>query len=102
MAEYVRMFQSAVDPADVEEMRRLFNDDVRTLLGSRTGCLAIELLLNTEHNAGGLVEGCAISRWSSLDDLRAGLDDHAVRDALVRVRSLLRHEPITKTYEVLE
>lgn len=101
MAEYVRMFQSAVDPADVEETRRLFNDDVRSLLAGRPGCLAVELVVNTEHNAGGLLEGCVISRWSSLDELRAALDDHAVTDALVRVRRLLRHEPITKTFEVL-
>jgi hypothetical protein len=99
---YLRMYQSAVDPTDVDEVRRLFNDDVKPVFDRIAGCEAIELLINVSGNAGGLVEGCALSRWRSLDDLEEALTTREVAEALVRIRGMLRQEPVTKTYEVLD
>ncbi|HVM15491.1 MAG TPA: hypothetical protein VM287_14345 [Egibacteraceae bacterium] len=101
MAEYLRLYQSAVDPADVDEMRRLFLDDVVPAFDRTTGCLGIELAVTVEPNAGGLVEGTAISRWSSLEEMHAGITSRPVQEALVRVRQLLRQEPVSKVLEVL-
>lgn len=66
-----------------------------------SGCLGIELAVTVAPNAGGLVEGTAISRWSSLDDMAAAIASHEVQEALVRVRQLLRQEPVSKVLEVL-
>jgi len=99
---YVRMYQSAVDPGDVEEVRRFFNDDVRPVFTRVEGCESIELLINVAGNAGGLVEGCALSRWRSFDDLERALATREVSEALVRIQTMLRQEPVTKTYEVLD
>jgi quinol monooxygenase YgiN len=101
MADFVRLYQSAVDPADVEEMRRLFLDDVVPAFAGCAGCLGIELAVTVEANAGGLVEGMAISRWSSLEDMSAAMASHHVQGALVRVRQLLRQEPVSKVLQVL-
>lgn len=98
---YVRMFQSAVDPSEVEQVRALFDDDVKPVFASIDGCDWIELLINVDVNAGGLVDGCAISRWASLEQLEAALESRPVLEALVRVRALLRQEPVTKTFEVV-
>ena len=51
MSHFLRMYQSAVDPADVEEMQRLFVDDVLPAFAGSTGCLGIELVINVEKNA---------------------------------------------------
>ncbi len=102
MAEYLRFYQSAVDPADVEEMRRLFVDDVVPAFAGCAGCLGLELAVTVEPNAGGLVEGAAISRWSSLDEMAAAMASHGVQEALVRVRQLLRQEPVAKVLHVLQ
>lgn len=99
---YVRLFQSAVDPSEVEQVRKLFNDDVRPLFADVDGCESMELLINVDHNAGGLVEGCAFSRWTSREALETALGSRPVLEALVRVRALLRQEPVTKTFEVME
>jgi len=99
--QYIRLFQSAVDPADVEEVRQLFADDVVPTFTAQAGCLGVELVINVEKNAGGLVEGAAISRWTSLGAMEAALSNRAVVDTLVRVRQLLRQEPVSKVYEVL-
>jgi len=102
MSAFLRLYQSAVAPADVEEMQRLFVDDVLPAFSHRPGCLGIELTVAVEPNAGGLVEGAAISRWSSLDDMAAAMVSHEVQEALVRVRQLLRQEPVSKVLEVLQ
>jgi quinol monooxygenase YgiN len=101
MSEFLRLYQSAVDPADVNEMRRLFVDDVVPAFAHCQGCLGIELTVSVERNAGGLVEGAAISRWSSLDAMAAAMASHGVQEALVRVRQLLRQEPVSKVLQVL-
>ena len=102
MAQYMRLYQSAVDPADVDEIRRLFVDDVVPAFGRVTGCLGIELAVTVAPNAGGLVEGTAISRWASLAEMDAAIASHGVQEALVRVRQLLRQEPVSKVLEVLQ
>jgi quinol monooxygenase YgiN len=102
MSRYLRLYQSAVDPSDVAEVRRLFNDDVRPLFENLDGCVSMELLINLEPSAGGLVEGCALSRWTSLEHLQQALASREVGEALVRIRTMLRQEPVTKTLEVLE
>jgi quinol monooxygenase YgiN len=102
MSHYLRLYQSAVDPADVTEMRRLFLDDLRPIFTSCDGCMSMELLVNVDTNAGGLVEGAAVSRWSSLEAMRKAVSSRAVEEAIVRVRSLLRQEPVAKVFEILE
>jgi quinol monooxygenase YgiN len=101
MPQFLRLYQSAVSPADVAEVKRLFVDDVVPAFAGASGCLGIELAVTVAPNAGGLVEGTAISRWSSLDDMAAAIASHEVREALVRVRQLLRQEPVSKVLEVL-
>lgn len=102
MPQYLRLYQSAVAPADVDEMKRLFVDDVAPVFAGCTGCLGVELTVSVEPSAGGLVEGAAISRWSSLDDMAAAMASREVQEALVRVRPLLRQEPVSKVLQVLQ
>jgi hypothetical protein len=98
---YVRWFLSAVDPADVDEVRRIFEEDVRPAFKGIDGCSSIELVVNTEVNAGGLVEGAALSRWESLEALERALSLREVTESMVRILALLRLEPVSKTFEVV-
>ena len=100
MTEYLRLYTSAVDPSDVEEVRRLFDADVAPAFAACPGCLAVELAVSVEVNAGGLVEGAAISRWSSLEEMTAAIRSREVTEAIVRVRQLLRQEPVSKVLEI--
>ena len=98
----LRLFQTAVDPADLDEIRRLFLEDVKPVFDKLPGCLGIELLMNIDPQAGGLLEGAAISRWESQEDLDRALETRDVAEAQVRILQLLRQEPVTKTFQVLE
>lgn len=102
MSDYLRLYQSAVDPADVEEVRRLFVDDVLPAFAALDGCLGIELVVSVEKNAGGLVEGAVVSRWASLAAMEAAVASRPVREAVVRFRGLLRQEPVAKVFEIAE
>jgi quinol monooxygenase YgiN len=101
MATFMRVFQSAVDPNDIETVRRLFIDDVTPAFSDLEGCLGIELIVSRDRNAGGLVEGAAVSRWASLETMDEAMATRAVREALVRVTELLRQQPVTRVFEVV-
>lgn len=96
----LRMYQSAVDPADIDAVRQLFEDDVKPAFTAVAGCEGIELLVGCEENAGGLVTGMAVSRWADRPSMEAALASRAVREALVRILELLRQEPVTRVFEV--
>ncbi len=101
MAAYLRLYRSAVDPADVDEVVRLFVDDVKPVFDGLDGCLSLELVVSVEKNAGGLVEGAVVSRWASLEAMEAAVSSRPVQEAIVRFRQLLRQEPVAKVLEVL-
>jgi quinol monooxygenase YgiN len=101
MSEFVRVFQSAVDPDDVETVRQFFVDDVVPAFAGLDGCVGVELLIGRDRNAGGLVEGAAVSRWSSVEAMDVAVASREVREALVRVTALLRQQPVTRVFEVV-
>ncbi|MEW6154148.1 MAG: antibiotic biosynthesis monooxygenase [Actinomycetota bacterium] len=100
MPTYLRLYQSAVDPSDVAEVRRLFDDDVVGVFSALDGCLSVELLVSVEKNAGGLVEGAVVTRWASLEAMEEAVASRAVQEAIVRFRGLLRQEPLARVYEI--
>ena len=100
MSQILRILQSAVDPADIDPVRRLFAADVLPVFQALDGCLGIELLVSAEPNAGGLVEGAALSRWESRQAMEQGLASRQVAEAQVRVFELLRQEPVVRIFEV--
>jgi quinol monooxygenase YgiN len=97
----VRIFFSAVDPSDVPGVQQIVSEDVRPAFDA-AGCRSVELLVSTEPNAGGLVEGLVISHWNSQAEFERALESREVSESLVRVRQLLRLEPITRMFDVLE
>jgi quinol monooxygenase YgiN len=98
----MRLLLSAVDPADIDTVKRLFADDVLPVFETLPGCLGIDLLVSVESNAGGLVEGAALSRWTTREAMEEGMGSRRVSEAQVRVFELLRHEPVIRVFEVAE
>jgi quinol monooxygenase YgiN len=99
---YVRIFNSAVDPSEIDLVRKAFEEELRPVFSTVDGCESLELLIGTEPNAGGLVEGCILARWRSPDDIERAYGRSEVREAASKIRSLLRQEPVIRLYEILE
>ena len=100
MTECIRILQSAVDPADIDTVIQLFADDVVPAFNGIRGCLDIQLLMSVESNAGGLVEGAALSRWESREAMEKGVNSRQATEAQVRIVQLLRQEPVVRIFEV--
>lgn len=100
-SNFFRMFQTAVDPADLDEVRRLFADDVLPVYREFAGCTSIELVLGMDHHPGGLLECATVSRWDDLDTMREAMGSRAAKEAQVRIFELLRQEPLVRVFEVL-
>lgn len=97
----LRMFQTAVDPADLDEVRRLFEDDILPVFREMPGCVSMELVLGVDHNPGGLLECAAVSRWETAEAMASAMTTRAAKEAQVRIFELLRQEPIVRVFEVL-
>jgi quinol monooxygenase YgiN len=102
MAHFLRMLQSAIDPADADAVSQLFVDDVVPAFRAIDGCLSMELLMSAESNAGGLIEGAALSRWESREAMERGMASRQAAEAQVRIVELLRQEPVVRVFEVRE
>lgn len=98
---YLRFFSTAVDPSDVDEVRRIFAEDIKPAFEGMAGCTALELVISIEKSAGGLVDGAVLSHWASLDELNAALESRTVAESMVRILPFLQIEPVIKTFEIL-
>lgn len=99
--QVLRMFQTAVDPADLDALRRLFADDILPVYRDFTGCVSIELVLSMEHHPGGLLECATVSRWEHLEAMDDAIGSRAAKEAQVRILELLRQEPLVRVFEVV-
>jgi quinol monooxygenase YgiN len=95
------MFMTALDPSDVETVRQTVEAEIKPVFESLDSCLSVDLLVSTEQNAGGLVDGCILSRWDSLEDLKQAVGSPEILDAVDRLRPLLRQEPIGRIFELV-
>jgi quinol monooxygenase YgiN len=98
---YVRLFSSAIDPNDLAEVRRIFAEDIGPVFESFPGCLSMELLLGADHNAGGLVDAAALSRWKSQEELTTAIESRAVAESMVRILPFLQLEPVIRMFEIV-
>lgn len=98
----VRVFDSAVDPADVEEGKEVFRTEVRPAFERFEGCRGIELQLSIEERSGDLVEIAVVSRWDSLEALQAALAAPEYEEALRRWSKLLQKTPLVRHFETVD
>ncbi len=95
----IRIFDTSVDPGDVEEAVRVFEAEVAPAFDAFDGCHGIELLVGVDEHSGDLVELCAISRWESRDAIDAAIGSDDYRAALAEFRKLFQQTPIVRHFE---
>jgi quinol monooxygenase YgiN len=97
----VRIFDTNVDPADVETGKELFRTQVKSAFESFEGCGGIEMHIGIDEHSGDLVDVVAISRWESLEaiDRATATDEYA--EALVEIRKLFQRTPIVRHFETV-
>ena len=98
---FLRLFSTAIDPSDLDEVQRIFAEDIKPAFEATAGCTWLELVVSTEKSAGGLLDSAVLSHWTSLEELNTALESRVVAESMVRILPLLQLEPVTKTFEVL-
>ena len=98
----VRIFDTSVDPGDIELGKRLFREQVKPAFLAFDGCHDIEMLINIGEHSGDLVEIAAISRWDSVDAIEAATKAPEYERALEELRKLFAQSPIIRHFETID
>ena len=98
----VRIFDTAMDPADVEKGKELFRDKVRPAFDSFPGCHGVEMVIGVEEHSQDLVDVASISRWESLESIEQATTSDEYKEALEEIRKLFQQAPIVRHFELTE
>jgi quinol monooxygenase YgiN len=100
LAVIIRIFDTTVDPGDVEQAVALFRAEVAPAFDAFDGCHGIELLVGVDEHTGDLVELCALSRWDSREAIDAAIGSDDYKTALAEFRKLFQQTPIVRHFEL--
>jgi heme-degrading monooxygenase HmoA len=98
----VRIFDTAMDPADVEKGKVLFREQVEPAFVAFDGCHGVEMILGVEEHSQDLVDIASISRWDSLEAIEAATSSDEYKRALEEIRKLFQQSPIVRHFELVE
>ena len=98
----IRIFDTAMDPDDIERAKQLFRDQVRPAFEAFDGCHGVEMNLGIEEHSGDLVDVASISRWESTDAIESAVKSEDYKDALAEIRKLFQRSPIVRHFELVD
>lgn len=98
----VRIFDTAIDPADVDRAKELFRTQVDPAFDAFPGCHGIEMFIGVEDHSGDLVEVAAVSRWDSVDAIATAIETDEYMEALAELRKLFVQAPLVRHFERVE
>jgi quinol monooxygenase YgiN len=98
----IRMFDTAMDPEDVEYAKELFRDTVVAAFENFEGCHGIELFLGLEKHSKDLVDVAAISRWDSMAAIEKAIKGPDYDGALDGLKKLFQQTPIVRHFETID
>lgn len=98
----IRIFDTAMDPGDIEKAKELFRDQVRPAFLGFEGCTGIDMCIGVEERSGELVDVASISRWDSLEAVQRAATTDGYQAALAEIRKLFAQNPIVRHFEVTD
>jgi quinol monooxygenase YgiN len=96
----VRIFDTAMDPDDIERATQLFRDQVIPAFEAFDGCESVEMTIGVEEHSGDLVDIASISRWTSMEAVRSATATKEYGEALQEIRKLFQRAPLVRHFEV--
>jgi quinol monooxygenase YgiN len=97
----VRIFDTSVDPGDVERGKELFREQVQPAFERFEGCHGFEALIGTDEHSADLVDVVAITRWESREHIEAAVASDQYAEALAEIRTLFQQAPIVRHFETV-
>lgn len=96
----LRMFDTAIVPDDIDEAKRLFQEQVAPAFDGFDGCHGIEMLIGLEEHSGGFTDIAAISRWDSMQHIESAVASPEYDKALAELKTLFRQQPIVRHFDM--
>ncbi|MQB00433.1 MAG: hypothetical protein GEU78_09105 [Actinobacteria bacterium] len=96
----VRIFETAVEPEDVDRGREIFRRDVVPVYEAFDGCNGIEMQIGLDEHSADLVTVVAVSRWDSMEAIDAATKRPEYSVALSEIKKLFQQTPIIRHFEV--
>ncbi len=98
----VRIFNTSVDPEDVERGKQIFRDQVKPVFEAFEGCSGVEWYIGVDEHSADLVDVAALSRWDSMAAIEAATASSEYEAALRELRELFHQTPIVHHYEAVD
>ncbi len=98
----IRIFDTAIDPDDIERAKELFRAEVQPAFAAFDGCDGIDMYLGVEEHRGELVEVAAISRWAGMEAIEGAVASTEYEAALVNLRKLFAQAPIVRHFQTMD
>jgi heme-degrading monooxygenase HmoA len=98
----IRIFDTAMDPDDIERAVEMFKKDVRPAFEAFDGCHGIEMTIGVEEHSGDLLDVASLSRWDSLQAVEEAIKSDEYKEALSDLKELFQRAPIVRHFEILE
>ena len=97
----IRMFDTAMDPDDIELAKELFRTQVQPAFARFDGCHGVDMYLGLEGRSV-VVEVAAISKWDSREAIDAALVTDEYTEAMTELKKLFQHAPIVRHFEAID
>ncbi len=97
-----RIFDTAIDPADIDKAKALFRDEVRPAFQGFDGCHGIDMHIGIGEHSRDLVDVAAISHWESMAAIEAATGSTDYERALAGIRELFQQAPVVRHFEAVD
>ena len=98
----IRMFDTAIDPEDVERGKAIMKDKTTPTFAGLAGCHGITFFMGLEDHSGGLVDVAAISRWDSMEAIESAMETDEYKQALAELKEIFQQTPIVRHFEAVD
>lgn len=98
----IRIFDTAMDPNDIDKAKDLFRTQVSPAFARFAGCHGIEMSIGIEEHSGDLVDVASISRWDTMEAIEEATKSEEYEEALRDIRALFMQAPIVRHFEAVE
>lgn len=98
----IRIFDTAIEPDDIEKAKTLFREQVRPVFERFEGCHGIDMHIGIDEHSKDLVEVAAISQWESMAAIEQATALPTYDKALEQLRMLFQQTPIVRHFEKVE
>jgi quinol monooxygenase YgiN len=98
----IRIFDTAMDPGDVEQAKELFRTEVKPAFAQFDGCHGIEMTIGIEEHSRDLVDVASISRWDSVEAIQEAIHTEAYATAMENIKRLFLQAPLIRHFEAVD